>query len=101
MAEDITVMSPMAQDLIFQEILDSCEIVETDDYETNQTKASLNPTEESTEVISEMEENEGAFGGEDTKSETIEETASSDAGDQTFIFPDSDTAYITDHELSV
>lgn len=100
LAEDITVMSPMAQDLIFQEILHSCEIVETDDYETNQTKASLNPTEESTEVISEMEETEGAFGGEDTKPETIEETASSDAGDQTFIFPDSDTAYITDHELS-
>ena len=47
-----------------------------------------------------MEETEGAFGGEDTKPETIEETASSDAGDQTFIFPDSDTAYITDHELS-
>ena len=97
---DITMMTEELQDLIFQEILDSCEIIETDDSETDQTKASLNPTEESTEVISEMEENEGAFGGEDTKPETIEETASSDAGDQTFIFPDSDTAYITDHELS-
>lgn len=100
LAEDITVMSPMAQDLIFQEILDSCEIVETDDSETDQTKASLNPTEESTEVISEMEETEGVFGREETEPEAIEETVSSDAGDQTFIFPDSDAAYITDYELS-
>lgn len=97
---DITMMTEELQDLIFQEILDSCEIVETDDSETDQTKASLNPAEESTEVISEMEETEGVFGGEDTEPETREETASSDAGDQTFIFPDSDAAYITDYELS-